>query len=191
MRLQYVMHELEIGWDLSLRAQGRKASIVNSIWLKGEGDNNFFGKSRFGQSSSHQSNQNKGRESRGNFNFPLGINLEGTKLNEYQQGNNSHHNGDNDLDREKGQLSGLAHYGVIQMTTPSGLGRLQEKGVSCMDCELEDEPFLNKEGKKRQRSNTLITNVSNTQDLLEVAGENFFYPKQISAAAIGHVDRRK
>lgn len=30
---------MELGWDLSLRAQGKKASIANSVWLRGSGDN--------------------------------------------------------------------------------------------------------------------------------------------------------
>ncbi|KAG8489932.1 hypothetical protein CXB51_015974 [Gossypium anomalum] len=115
--LQYGIQELEMGWDLSLGAQGRKASIVNSIWFRGEGEHNFFGKSRFGQFSSQQSSQNKGKESGGNFNFLFGINLEGSKfpavLNEYQQGNNFNHNGDKDLERGKSQISGLALYGDV------------------------------------------------------------------------------
>ncbi|MBA0800933.1 hypothetical protein Gohar_011336 [Gossypium harknessii] len=35
--LMYFRPEMELGWDLSLRAQSRKATIVNNIWLRGKG----------------------------------------------------------------------------------------------------------------------------------------------------------
>ncbi|KAH1130594.1 hypothetical protein J1N35_001972, partial [Gossypium stocksii] len=48
LRLQYEVQQLKKGWDLMLRAQGRKASIVNSRWLRNDGESCFFGKSQSG-----------------------------------------------------------------------------------------------------------------------------------------------
>lgn len=61
MRLQTGLQELELGWDLKLRALVRRTSTVNSIWLREESDSNF-GKyhveMQFGQNSSQ--NQTRG-----------------------------------------------------------------------------------------------------------------------------------
>ncbi|KAK5845316.1 hypothetical protein PVK06_001487 [Gossypium arboreum] len=75
MRIRVQIDELELGWDLKLRALVRRASTVNSIWLREESDSNF-GKyhveMQFGQNSS----QNQTRGSWANVHNLLGINLE-------------------------------------------------------------------------------------------------------------------
>lgn len=50
-----------MGWDLTLRAQPRKATTVSSIWLREEGDNSFFGKNRVDVKSGQISRQNHGK----------------------------------------------------------------------------------------------------------------------------------
>ncbi|MBA0736544.1 hypothetical protein Gogos_010086, partial [Gossypium gossypioides] len=42
-RLDNEGKEMDLGWDLSLRAQSRRVVVVNSIWLREEEDNGFFG----------------------------------------------------------------------------------------------------------------------------------------------------
>lgn len=39
-----------------------------------------------------------------------------------------------------------------------------------MDCQLEEDPISKEEGKKRQRSDFLISKVSNVQDSLDING---------------------
>lgn len=53
-----------------------------------------------------------------------------------------------------------------------------------MDCDLE-EPFLHDDGKKRQRFNTLVSNVSMGQDSLETIDGCPTHLKQISTATRG------
>ncbi|KAK5804835.1 hypothetical protein PVK06_032486 [Gossypium arboreum] len=48
MRLQNGLQEVTLGWDLPLRAIGRRATTVNSIWLREEDGSKSFGKSNFG-----------------------------------------------------------------------------------------------------------------------------------------------
>ncbi|MBA0756617.1 hypothetical protein Gogos_021959 [Gossypium gossypioides] len=43
-RLSHGMQEIELGCDLSLHAQPKRAITMNSIWLREEGEDNFFGK---------------------------------------------------------------------------------------------------------------------------------------------------
>lgn len=45
VRLRIGAQEMEFGWDLSLRAQARKAFTINSSWLRDNGDSCHFGKS--------------------------------------------------------------------------------------------------------------------------------------------------
>lgn len=44
-RLQWRLEEVELGWDLSLKAQTKRAVTASSIWLMEKGDNSF-GKKR-------------------------------------------------------------------------------------------------------------------------------------------------
>ncbi|KAH1064298.1 hypothetical protein J1N35_029285 [Gossypium stocksii] len=44
MRLSHGMQEIELGCDLSLHAQPKRAITVKSIWLREEGEDNFFWK---------------------------------------------------------------------------------------------------------------------------------------------------
>ncbi|KAG8477463.1 hypothetical protein CXB51_031019 [Gossypium anomalum] len=168
-RLQYGMQEVEIGWGLSLRAQGRRASIANSIWLRGEEDNSFFGNPILGNILASSK-------------FPTGVN-------HCQNGNNFKNNGVKDLDSGKGQISGPSVASDVQKKVPSGMGRPNGLEAMNMDCELEDEPFINEEGKKRQRFNALISNVSLGQDSLEVTEEFSSQAKHILVAAIGRAGR--
>lgn len=61
-RLQYGIQEVKIGWDLTLRAQARKATTANSIWLKENGESNFFGKLRSKQHLTKIQNKIKGTD---------------------------------------------------------------------------------------------------------------------------------
>ncbi|KAH1097262.1 hypothetical protein J1N35_014183 [Gossypium stocksii] len=60
LRLHIGAQEMVFGWDLSLKDQARRASTVNSIWLRDERESSRFGKSLIGQQYSHNLSQNQG-----------------------------------------------------------------------------------------------------------------------------------
>lgn len=173
----------KLSWDLSLRAQGSKASIANNIWLRGSEDDSNFGKYGSRHQSSQHSSFNRGRNYGVNFNSNLGINLERSNfsatLNESQKGKNFSINDREDLTGGKYQLLGVSMDGAVPKTISNGLGCLQGLGVAHMDCELEEEPFSHKDGKKRQRVNILGSNVSTSRDSLEAVDGHLIHFNQM------------
>lgn len=72
----------------------------------------------------------------------------------------------------KSQLLGTSLNGYELRKVPSEMGPTNGLDLSYMECELEDDPIINEEGKKQQRFDSLISNVSTIQDSLEVIGGN-------------------
>ncbi|KAA3477472.1 reverse transcriptase [Gossypium australe] len=145
MRLKIGVREVEFGWDLSLRASTRRASITNSIWLRDDEDSRRLGRARGGHQGHFDSGHVKDCEQWGTINNVLGINLEGYKPNgiphDYQE------------EEKFGQTEGK---------------RLDYKSGQMMEWDSEDVPISNEEGNKRQRSDLLTFKVSNGQDSVEV-----------------------
>ncbi|KAA3464887.1 nucleolin-like [Gossypium australe] len=193
MRLRIGPQEVEFGWNLTLRATTRRAYTSNSIWLREEGEESRFGKSQNGKQGSHNPSQKQGRNMMRNFNSFFGLNLEGSnsKVMEYENQEN-----------ERGSLIRMDNvgHGNFQMggatqnyyDFQNGMRRkvfLNGVEASNMECDLEDIPISSGDGNKRQRSNSLLSNVSNVQDSFEGCGGFSAHNQQISAAAIEHADR--
>ncbi|MFQ6650096.1 hypothetical protein Gotur_021998 [Gossypium turneri] len=77
VRLNHKRKEMQQGWDLSLRAPPRRASIDDSIWLREEGDGEFCGPNMGRQNLRSNLRVDKNKDNWQRINPVLRFNLEG------------------------------------------------------------------------------------------------------------------
>ncbi|KAH1098558.1 hypothetical protein J1N35_015479 [Gossypium stocksii] len=130
-----------------------RATTVNSIWLREEGENNFFGRNRFEKQSGQRSWHNQGSGSRINLNSNFRINLEGSRLlNAPIQMQDSRHFSGNDSVADKSQQVGSSMKKEVIRSGPNAMGISTRLDLTRIDCELEEEPISNDDGKKKTKT---------------------------------------
>ncbi|KAG8491095.1 hypothetical protein CXB51_014263 [Gossypium anomalum] len=145
-RLQWGLKEVELGWDLSLRAQTRRTVTASSIWLKEESDNSF-GKKRNEQQLGPILRNNYRSGSWADFNSNLGINLEGSKsLNLLNQRHDSRQSMGKEESVGKSQQLEPCQAGKGSILVRNYVVWFNGPDMMKMDCELEEEDSLDING---------------------------------------------
>ncbi|KAG8496850.1 hypothetical protein CXB51_008116 [Gossypium anomalum] len=96
-------------------------------------------------------------------------------LNGLQQKQESRHNGGKDLVPNKSQQLGTSLNGDELRKVLAGVGPANRLDLTSMECKSEDDPIVNEKGKKRQRFDSLISNISTVQDSLEIISGHSAY----------------
>lgn len=192
MRLQCGIQEVEVGWDLTLRAQPRRATTVNNIWLREEGEIIFLERIELSSNWAKIQGTIMREDHEFDCNHFLGINLEGSKFEfNYSQKQESRPIIGGDLLPRKGQQlesnlnCGELIKGLEDVRPRNGLN------LPKMDCELENDPIASEERNKRQRFDSLTSNVSIIPDSFEVTDGQFAHFKTLLAIFNGYADRKK